>query len=134
MRPLLVLGPGQRLFRDAMRFKVFPNLKTPVQPIDLRDLAELYIKLIEGKTGEFNACGREVISLGELVRRVTNEAGRRVLLLPAPESILRLLGRVEGSLLMALTENTCERNDVLKLLGALRDLSESIKWAAEGLR
>ena len=83
VRPSLVLGPGQRLFRDALQFKVFPNPKTPVQPIDLGNLAELYPKLIEGKNGEFNACGRETISLGELVRRVTTEAGRRVFLFPA---------------------------------------------------
>jgi len=133
VRPSLVLGPGQRLFRDALRFKVFPSLKTKVQPIDLRDLAELYLKLVEGKNGEFNACGREVISLGELVGRVTKKAGKRVLLFPAPEQILRLLGRFEGSLLMALTENTCERNDALELL-PLRSLDESIEWTAEGLR
>ena len=134
VRPSLVLGPGQRLFRDALRFKVFPNLKTRVQPIDLRNLAGLYLKLVEGKNGEFNACGREVISLGVLVERVTREAGRRVLLFPAPESIIRLLGRLDGSLLMALTENTCERNDALELLETLKDIDESIRWTAEGLR
>ncbi|EEB73158.1 NAD-dependent epimerase/dehydratase family protein [Thermococcus sp. AM4] len=133
VRPSLVLGPGQRLFRDTLRFKVFSNLKTRVQPIDLRDLAGLYLKLVEGKNGEFNACGGKVISLGELVRKVMREAGRRVLLLPAPESIIRLLGRLDGSLLMALTENTCERNDALELLGVLRELDDSIKWTAEGL-
>ncbi|WP_167914892.1 NAD-dependent epimerase/dehydratase family protein [Thermococcus sp. 21S9] len=134
VRPSFVLGQGQRLFRDAIRFKVFPNLKTPVQPIDLRDLAGLHLKLVEGKKGKFNACGGEVISLGELVRKVMEGAGKRMLLLPAPERVLRLLGRLDGSLLMALTENTCERNDALELLGALRSLDESIKWTAEGLR
>ncbi|WP_158523830.1 NAD-dependent epimerase/dehydratase family protein [Thermococcus henrietii] len=134
VRPSLVLGSGQMLFRDAMRFKVFPNLKTPVQPIDLRDLAGLYIKLVEGKKGEFNACGGKVISLGELVRKVMETAKRKVHLFPAPEPILRLLWRLDGSLLMALTENTCERNDALKLLGALRSLDESVQWTAEGLR
>lgn len=28
-RPSLVLGPNQRLFHDALKWRIFPNLKTP---------------------------------------------------------------------------------------------------------
>jgi nucleoside-diphosphate-sugar epimerase len=133
IRPSLVLGPGQRLFHDAFKWKVFPKLKTPVQPIDVRDLAKIIGEILESDENlEVNLCGEE-IALGELIGRVASLTGKRVLLIPIPEALLRLAGRFSPAVLMALTPNTCERNDALSFLRPT-PLEESIRWTAEGLR
>ncbi|WP_297072798.1 sugar nucleotide-binding protein [Thermococcus sp.] len=134
VRPSLVLGPGQRIFRQALRFRVFPKVTARVQPIDLRDLAELYFRLIDSKNGTFNACGNEVVPLGELVGNVLKRARKRVLLLPFPRTIAKALGKVDKSFLMALEDNVCTQNHALEILGSLRPLEESLFWTAEGLR
>ncbi|MDV3103902.1 NAD-dependent epimerase/dehydratase family protein [Thermococcus waiotapuensis] len=131
VRPSLVLGPGQRLFKEVLRWRVFPKLKTPVQPVDVRDLAKLLADLAE-KNGrdELNVCGAKVIPLGQLVRLVVNKAGKRIFLIPLPESLLKAAGKLDNSLLMALTPNVCPEKGVV--FG--RPLEESIAFAAEGLR
>ncbi len=132
VRPSLVLGPGQRLFRDVLRWRIFPDLKTPVQPVDVRDLAKLLADLAKGNgKREVNVCGPEVVQLGELVKMVMEQAGKRVLLIPLPGSLLRVAGKLDSSLLMALTENVCPRKDSVVFE---RPLRESIAFAAEGLR
>ena len=132
VRPSLVLGPGQKLFRDVLRWRIFPSLKTPVQPVDVRDLAKLLADLAEGNgKREVNVCGPEVVPLGELVKRVMGQAGKRVLLIPLPESLLKVAGKLDSSLLMALTENVCPQKDSVVFE---RPLEESIAFAAEGLR
>ena len=132
VRPSLVLGPGQRLFRDVLRWRIFPNLKTPVQPADVRDLARLLVDLAEGNgKREVNVCGPEVVPLGELVKMVMGQAGKRVLIIPLPESLVRVAGKLDSSLLIALTENVCLRKDSVVFE---RPLKESIAFAAEGLR
>ena len=134
VRPSLVLGAGQRIFRQALRFRVFPKVTARVQPIDLRDLAELYLRLIDSKNGTFNACGEEVVPLGELLDNVLKRAGKRVFLVPFPKAIARALGKVDKSLLMALKDSVCAHNHAREILGNLRPLEESLLWTAEGLR
>ena len=132
VRPSLVLGPGQRLFRDVLRWRVFPDLKTPVQPVDVRDLAKLLVDLAEGNgKREINVCGPEVVPLGELVKMVMKQAGKRVLHIPLPEFLIRIAGKLDSSLLMVLTENVCPQKDSVVFE---RPLKESIAFAAEGLR
>ena len=132
VRPSLILGPGQRLFH-TVKF-VFPDLKSRVQPIDLRDLAKAYGSIIEGEMkGTFNLCGDKRIELGKLVKAVFEKANRRVFLLPLPGLMLRTIGKFEPSLLMALQDNVCVKNDSLKLLEKLTPLEESINWTAGGL-
>ncbi|MBP1912073.1 NAD-dependent epimerase/dehydratase family protein [Thermococcus stetteri] len=134
VRPSLVLGPGQRLFRDALKWRVFPKLKTPVQPIDVRDLVKIIADLLERDENlEVNLCGEEIVPLGQLVREVVSLAGKRILLFPVPESFLRFAGKLNPAVLMALKPNICERNDALSFL-ELTPLEESIRWTAEGLR
>ncbi|ASJ02011.1 hypothetical protein A3L09_01395 [Thermococcus profundus] len=133
-RPSLVLGPGQRLFHDALKWRVFPNLKTPVQPIDVRDLVKIIGEILERNENlEVNLCGEKVIALGELVSEVFSSAGRRVLILPVPEGLLHLAGKFSPSVKMALKPNTCKRNDAPSFLKPI-PLEESIRWTAEGLR
>jgi len=133
VRPSLVLGPGQRLFRDALKWRVFPRVKTPVQPIDVRDLTKIITELVEWDENiEVNLCGERVISLGELVGRVSSLARKRVLLISVPEGLLRLAGKFDPSVKMAFMPNTCERNDTLSFLDPT-PLDESIRWTAEGL-
>ena len=132
VRPSLVLGPGQGLFREALHWRVFPDLKTRVQPVDVRDLAELLADMLEGSgRDEVNVCGAEVLPLGELVKAVLNEAGKRVLLIPLPGFLLRVAGKLDSSLLMALTENICPKKDSVIFE---RPLQDSITFTAEGLR
>ncbi|WP_297510306.1 NAD-dependent epimerase/dehydratase family protein [Thermococcus sp.] len=132
VRPSLVLGPGQRLFKEVLRWRVFPDLKTRVQPVDVRDLAKLLADMLEesGKH-EVNVCGAGVVPLGWLVREVARRAGKRVYLLPFPEFILKMAGKLNNSLLMALTPNVCpEKGSVI----FDRPFEESITFTAEGLR
>jgi len=129
VRPSLILGPRQRLFHTVKLF--FPDLKSRVQPIDLRDLAKAYESIISrGLEGTFSLCGDERIELGKLVRVVFEKANRRVLLLPIPGLVLKTIGKFEHSLLMALQDNVCVKNDSLKLLEKLAPLEESISWTA----
>jgi len=132
VRPSLILGPGQRLFHTVKLF--FPDLKSRVQPIDLRDLAKAYESIISrGLEGTFSLCGAETIELGKLVRAVFEKANRRVFLLPIPGLVLKTIGKFEPSILMALQDNVCAKNDSLKLLGKLTPLEESINWTAGDL-
>ncbi|NJF24191.1 hypothetical protein [Thermococcus sp. Bubb.Bath] len=127
IRPSFVLGPGQRLFRDAFRWKVFPKLKTIVQPIDVRDLAKIIADILDvDENFKVSLCWEKAVALGEFVQRVASMAGKRVLLIPASESILRLAGKFSPAVLMALNPNTCERNDALSFLKP-RPLEESIR-------
>ncbi|WP_456421749.1 NAD-dependent epimerase/dehydratase family protein [Thermococcus sp.] len=132
VRPSLILGPGQRLFH-TVKF-VFPDLKSRVQPIDLRDLAKAYESIIKRDLdGTFSLCGDERVELGKLVRTVFEKANRMVFLLPIPGLVLKTIGKFEPSLLMALQDNVCVKNDSLKLVEKLTPLEESINWTAGGL-
>ncbi|WP_297500272.1 NAD-dependent epimerase/dehydratase family protein [Thermococcus sp.] len=132
VRPSLVLGPGQRLFRDAFRRKLFPDLKTRVQPVDVRDLSKILADLTEkGGVDELNVCGSEVVPLGRLVWEVMRATGKGVYLIPLPEFLLRLVERLDSSIPMALTENVCPGKESV-VFG--RPLRESIAFTAEGLR
>jgi uncharacterized protein YbjT (DUF2867 family) len=132
-RPSLVLGPGQRLFHDALKWRIFPNLKTPVQPIDVRDLAKIIGEILERNENlEVNLCGEKAIALGELVSEVLSLTGKRVLLVPVPEGLLHLAGKFSPRVKIALKPNTCKRNDALSFLKPIL-LEESIRWTAEGL-
>ncbi|WP_367883572.1 hypothetical protein [Thermococcus peptonophilus] len=72
-----------------------------------------------------------MIALGELVGRVLSSAGKRVLLVPVPEGLLRLAGKFRPTVSMGLKPNTCESNDALSFLKPI-PLEESIHWTAEG--
>ncbi len=131
IRASFVLGPEQRLFKDVLRWRIFPDLETPVQPVDVRDLAKLLVDLAEGNGKlEVNVCGPKVVPLGKLVKRVMDQVGKRVLLIPLPESLLRVAGKLDSSLLMALTPNVCpKKNSVI----FERPFEESISFTVGAL-
>ena len=99
LHPSLVFGPGDKVFNELARLIrltpfVFPEVqggRTEFQPVLVHDLVKVISHCLhdEQTIGEhYNLGGPEVLTLGEIIRRVLDVLEERRLLIPMPAALL----------------------------------------------
>ncbi len=141
IRPSFILGPEQLLFakitplikKTPLFF--FPNIKGyKFQPIDVRDVAEGFIRAVEvGNNNIFELCGDEKVTIGEIVRDFVSSFGKKVILMPLPKFILKIFASEQYKMMWR--HNICEDKEgvypIQKLIGRKPiPYRESIRWSA----
>ncbi len=100
MRPSVIFGPQDEFFNSIARLVkltpiVFPLIgsgKAEFQPVSVYDVAEAMVRSLDddGTIGkEFELGGPEVLTMGEIERRILAALGTSRLLVPAPVGMLR---------------------------------------------
>ncbi len=117
LRPSIVLGKGQKLYDDLKRLSRFlPVLGAPrmkVQPVKVEKIVEAVLRAVECQiSGTVELCGDEVLTMGELFRRVLKEMGikRPVVEVPKvflfPFAVLKI-GGLDLEQFKMIKDNTC---------------------------
>ncbi len=95
LKPSIILGEGQQLYKDLEKFKNLPLILVPkmkVQPIEIEKLTGFVKRIInEDIKGEFELCGEEVISMKKLFEAVFQRFGKKPLVIEAPKWVFRVL-------------------------------------------
>lgn len=103
LRPPMVYGKGSKgnypvLEKIAQKFPVFPKVKNHRSMLYVGNLVEFIRLMVENEeTGIFWPCNEEWSNTSELVRMIAAAHGRKVLLVPGCGWVLKLLGKVCGS-------------------------------------
>jgi len=92
LRPSTVYGEGNKLLelmKKTAFTRLFPSIKTEMQPIHREDL----VKVVSGVVEEFNnetldIAGKKKISLGELAKYIYSEKGYNCYLVPTPQFLI----------------------------------------------
>jgi|YNPMSStandDraft_2_1061718.scaffolds.fasta_scaffold07225_2 NADH dehydrogenase len=140
-RPSFILGPEQLLFtklREILNrapFIIFPDINGYYfQPVDVRDVAECFIRAIEyNGTGVFELCGDEKVSLSDIVRDFLKVLHKVALFFPIPKGILKIF--LSEQYKMMWRDNVCGYSkDIFQMTEILQKSPipyiESIKWSA----
>jgi uncharacterized protein YbjT (DUF2867 family) len=101
LRPSAVFGPQDEFFNSIARLVkltplVFPLIgggKAEFQPVFVGDLAEATVRCVDDESTigkELLLGGPEVLTLGEIEKRILKTMGARRLLVPAPVTLLRI--------------------------------------------
>ncbi|NPB06159.1 MAG: complex I NDUFA9 subunit family protein [Aquificae bacterium] len=108
-RPSLILGPEQLLFRELYKLTRFLPIVVlpgggnfPFQPVDVRDVACAFATALESEKAEnkvIELCGDKVVTLKQLLQDTFRFWNRRVLILPAPAALLKLVAPLVERLL-----------------------------------
>ena len=110
LRPSAIFGPQDEFFNTFARLLlltplVFPLIgggKAEFQPVSVHDVVEAVIHCLDDDSTigeELTLGGPEVLSLGEIQRRIIDAMGTWRLLIPAPVALLRPAVRVMESVL-----------------------------------
>ena len=100
LRPSAVFGPQDEFFNSIARLikltpLIFPLIgggKAEFQPVSVNDVAEAAVRSLDDETTvgkEFVLGGPEILTLGEIEKRILKALGSRRLLVPAPVMLLR---------------------------------------------
>lgn len=141
LRPSFILGPEQLLFTKLREILhripliIFPDIKGYYfQPVDVRDVAECFIKAIEyDGTGVFELCGDEKVSLRDIVRDFLKFLNKLALFIPVAKGVLKIF--LSEQYKMMWRDNVCGYSqDILQMTEILQrspiPYLESIKWSA----
>jgi uncharacterized protein YbjT (DUF2867 family) len=100
LRPSSIFGPQDEFFNSIARLVrltpvVFPLIgggRAEFQPVSVHDVAEAVVRSLDDETTvgkELGLGGPEVLTLGQIERRIIEALGTRRILLPAPTWLLR---------------------------------------------
>ncbi len=141
LRPSFILGPEQLLFvrlkpmLEKLPLLIFPDIGGyRFQPVDVRDVAECFIKAIDFKEkAVFELCGDERVSFRNIVSDFVNYIGKKVIFMPFPNSILKIFASEQYKMMWR--DNICDSaKDVYPIQRLLKrepvSYKESIKWCA----
>jgi uncharacterized protein YbjT (DUF2867 family) len=139
LRPSAVFGPQDEFFNSIARLVkltplIFPLIgggKAEFQPVSVHDLAEVAVRCLDDDTTigrELVLGGPEILTLGEIEKRILSAMGAKRLLVPAPAILLRapvflmehlLPGSPVSSSLLDLlaVPNTTPQNDLVDYFG-----------------
>lgn len=86
LRPATIYGEGNQLLEMIRKMaftRIFPNLKTEMQPIRLEDMVEIVGGTLDSYDGEvLNVAGPEKMTMGQMGRGIYREEGYSCLLIP----------------------------------------------------
>ncbi len=92
LRPSTVYGEGNKLLEMIKKTaftRLFPNIKTEIQPIHREDLVKVISEVVEGYENEtLDLAGKKQLSIGDLAKRLYGEKGYSCYLLPMPQFLL----------------------------------------------
>lgn len=92
LRPSTVIGRGNKLMdmmRKASFLRVFPQVRTRMQPIKLEDFVDAAEKVSDNRNGEtLNIAGPEKMTVSEMAKRLYREEGKSCEIIPLPEGFL----------------------------------------------
>jgi NADH dehydrogenase len=95
LRPSIILGEGQKLYKDLEKFKNMPIILVPkmlIQPIEIEKIVGFIKRIVnEDLKGEFELCGEEVISMKKLFKEVFKRFNKNPIIIEAPKFIFRVL-------------------------------------------
>jgi len=153
IRPSLIIGPEQRLFRDLDFFgKYFHLMAHPgilpyyFAPVDVRDVAFVFMKAIDEdslKNKILELCGKKAVSFDKLLKDSFRLLGRRALILRLPKPLMYVSGAVvekilepppfsKDQILMMYKNNICKGQEPWSLIGKEPiHYEESLEWAIE---
>lgn len=139
LRPSAIFGPQDEFFNTFARLVkltpiVFPLIgggKASFQPVSIYDVAEATVRSLEDDSTigkELVLGGPEVLTLGEIEKRVIETLGTRRLMVPAPVGLLRPAVIVMQALLpgspvstglldLLAVPNTTPHNDLVETFG-----------------
>lgn len=141
LRPSFIIGPEQLLFvklrtiLNKLPFLIFPDIRNyHFQPVDVRDVAECFIKAIEyNENGIFELCGDEKVTLKDIVHDFAKELGKNIIFIPFPKLILKIFDSEKYKMMWK--DNVCENSDFKQMEMILRrrptPYKEQIRWTAK---
>jgi NADH dehydrogenase len=98
LRPSLILGPEQRLFRDMDRITRWTRtVALPgggsyrFQPVDVRDVAQVFVRCLRRRKTDgkvFELCGTRTVTFKQLLGDVFSFLRRKVLMIPVPKTLM----------------------------------------------
>jgi NADH dehydrogenase len=144
-RPSVIYGPGDifinmlnGLMKMTPLFSYFGDGGYKMQPVSVYEVAELFVNALKedasiGKT--YSVCGKDIYTYKEILKMINRVTGRKVLLFPIPEFIIRIMVKLFGKTtwfpittdqFIMLTEgNICDDDACFKELNVKkRDMSE----------
>ncbi|MCX7724240.1 MAG: NAD(P)H-binding protein [Thermodesulfovibrio sp.] len=121
IRPSFIIGPEQLLFvklREVLNkipVLIFPDIQNYYfQPVDVRDVAECFIKAIDYKgNGIFELCGDEKVTLRDIVNDFVKNIGKNVFFIPFPKGILKFFASEQYKMMWK--NNVCGDSDALPI-------------------
>jgi NADH dehydrogenase len=101
MRPSVIFGPQDEFFNSIARlvkvtpiaFPLIGGGKAEFQPVSVYDVVEAIVRSLDDDStigNEFRLGGPEVLTMGEIERRILGALGTSRLLVPAPVGLLRV--------------------------------------------
>jgi len=89
LKPSIILGEGQKLYKDLEKFKNMPIIFVPkmkVAPIEIEKLIGFIKRIInEDIKGEFELCGENIVSMKTLFKAVFKRYGKNPIIIEAPK-------------------------------------------------
>ncbi len=159
LRPSLILGPEQKLFKDMDRItRILPVVALPggggylFQPVSVRDVADSFVGAVKKRKWDrkiLSLCGPQRVSFRKLLEDTFGLLGRKVLMVPLPKKVMFWTARAVETLiqpppfssdqmLMMWKDNICgldpeEIPDGVKCLTEREpeDYHEALRWSVE---
>lgn len=95
--PAFGTAPGvtERGWAPIVRWSVAPKLRGGMQMIDVRDVADVHVRIMEAGRGPRRyVCGGQLLTFDEMIDALEEGLGRRVRRVPVSPWSLRLVGRL----------------------------------------
>ena len=129
------VGVTERGWQPIVRWAVAPSVRGGMQMIDVRDVAEVHVRLMQTSRGPRRyLCGGVMVSFDEMVDALQRGTGRRIHRIRLAPGVFRGIGRIADSLgrFQPLAEGLSL--EAAKLLTAAVPTDDSATLADLGLR
>jgi len=105
-RPSVIYGPGDvfinmlnGLMKMTPLFSYFGDGGYKMQPVSVYEVAELFVNALKNDVSIgkiYNVCGKDIFTYKEILKIICSVTGRKVILFPIPEFIVRVMVKFFG--------------------------------------
>ena len=89
------VGVTERGWQPLVHRKIAPRIRGGMQMIDVRDVAEVHVRLMRPGRGPHRyLCGGVMVSFDEMIDALERGSGRRIRRITVPPSLFRAMGRI----------------------------------------